>query len=67
MWNGGTTYGDMTFCPYWDTCADGVSCPRRMDDRMRAAAQAANMWVSQFAEKPNCHKEKANDEEPAQK
>lgn len=51
-------YRDMTWCPYSD-CADFAKCSRRLTDSVRQAAELLRLPICQFAEKPDCFKEKA--------
>jgi len=50
-------YRDRTFCPFTD-CAD-LKCNRRLTDAVEKAAELLKLPISQFAEKPDCYKEKA--------
>lgn len=50
-------YRDMTYCDYLD-CAD-ETCRRRLTDSVKQAAELLRLPICQFAEKPDCFKEKA--------
>lgn len=49
-------YRDMTFCPFWEECADS-DCPRATTDKVREAAKAIGLPICFFANKPDCFKE----------
>ena len=49
-------YRDMTYCGYAD-CAD-LKCNRRLTDAVEKAAELLKLPISQFAERPDCFKEK---------
>ena len=56
-------YRDIAFCDFWESCKNGDSCPRKLDDNVIAKAQA--WWgsegeppVMRFSEKPRCFVEK---------
>lgn len=51
-------YRDRTYCPYSD-CADFAKCSRRLTESVKQAAGLLRMPICQFAEKPDCFKEKA--------
>lgn len=50
-------YRDMTYCDYVD-CSD-LKCSRRLTDAVEKAAELLKLPISQFAEKPDCFKDKA--------
>lgn len=55
-------YRDMTFCPFYEDCADSSTCPRPLTPEVKD--QATKWWgqkdqeapIVQFAEKPDCHR-----------
>ena len=55
-------YKDMTFCPYYPLCKDGLSCPRALTDQVYA--DAVHWWgdsqppIMRYAETPECFKKK---------
>jgi hypothetical protein len=51
------TYRDTCFCSYLD-CAH-ETCRRRLTDSVKQAAELLRLPICQFAEKPDCFKEKA--------
>ena len=53
-------YKDMTFCPYWKDCRDARECHRPLTKDVEAKAKQADMLISVFAEKPDCHRPKYN-------
>ena len=54
-------YKDMTFCPFWEKCKKGLTCPRALTALVKADAEA--WWgndeapIAQFMDKPECFKE----------
>lgn len=49
-------YRDMTWCSYSD-CTD-LKCTRRLTQAVEQSAELLRLPISQFAEKPDCFKEK---------
>lgn len=47
-------YRDRTFCSYWRDCRHGKVCNSALTDEVAAAADAARLPISQFAEQPQC-------------
>ena len=55
-------YKDRTFCPYWEECKDGKTCPRALTSEVYADAK--KWWgffksedevpICTWAEKPDC-------------
>ncbi len=52
------TYKDMTFCPYYKQCIDGIECYRALTKKIEIQAEKVHMPVSIFAKEPDCFKEK---------
>lgn len=48
-------YRDMTFCPYWQDCAQADDCPRPLTDEVRRKAESFKLPIMQFGGKPGCH------------
>lgn len=54
-------YKDMTFCPFWKKCKEGLACKRALTSLVKADAKT--WWggegapICQYAEKPGCFKE----------
>jgi len=48
------SYKDRTFCPYYEGCMDGDGCPRALTKDVSKGADRANMYISVFAQKPEC-------------
>lgn len=55
-------YKDMTFCTYWEGCIHGDVCKRAFTKEHKDAAAHAKLLVSQFGAKPECFKEKADED-----
>jgi len=51
-------YKDMTFCPFFRSCAEGKTCPRAMTDQIVSDANNFGMNVSCFVDRPFCWKRK---------
>lgn len=51
-------YRDRTFCGFKD-CANFNACSRRLTEAVEKAAELLRLPICQFAEKPDCFKEKA--------
>ena len=55
-------YRDMTFCKYWKNCKKGKGCVRALTKKVYKSAKAwwgkDNPPIYQFADKPECFKEK---------
>ena len=57
-------YRDMTFCPFWEDCANAKDCHRPLTPSVVAKARA--WWgeengeppIVQFADMPDCHSSK---------
>ena len=47
-------YRDMTFCLFWRECRDGFDCPRALLPRDEAQAEEKGMYISVFADRPDC-------------
>ena len=57
-------YRDMTFCPFWEQCANGVGCHSALTPKVKEGAR--KWWeavsdsppIAQYTDKPNCFEEK---------
>ena len=49
-------FRDRTYCPFWETCADGDECDRALTPQVVAAAQEwmENPPICQYLSKPEC-------------
>jgi hypothetical protein len=60
-------YRDMTFCPFWEDCANADECPRPLTPEVQKGAVAwwgdPNPPIAMFVYKPECHrlKEESNE------
>lgn len=48
-------YRDMTFCPYWKTCKDGMNCFRKADKKLATKAKEFGLPLCLWATKPECY------------
>lgn len=48
------TYKDMTFCAYYQECANRESCNRALTKTIKDKAKNFGLPISQFASRPNC-------------
>jgi hypothetical protein len=53
------SFRDMTFCPYWQTCAKGETCSSAVTP---AVVEAATKWwggddfpIALYVDAPECH------------
>ena len=53
-------YRDMTFCTYWENCANGATCSRALTKFTEYGAREIDLPICQFAEKPECFVEIPN-------
>ena len=53
-------YRDMTFCPFWRSCADGKDCSRALTDEVAAKAEEVGLGVCQWNGQPGCYKPTEN-------
>jgi len=53
------SYKDMTFCPYWKTCSRAHDCHRPMTPDVVQGAAAIGLPIAQFAEVPQCWRQRA--------
>ena len=51
-------YKDMTFCPYWKTCAKADDCHRPLTQEVVDGAKSIGLPIAQFAEVPQCWKKR---------
>jgi len=55
------SFRDMTFCPYWDSCANGETCPKALTEAVKTAA--IKWWggdeapICEYSSEPLCFKE----------
>ena len=54
-----TSYRDMTFCPYYEECLTGSTCPSALTDSVKKDAERwwqhkTNLLISVFSGKPEC-------------
>ena len=49
-------YHDMTFCPFWESCADGDECPRALTTLVVTAAHEwiGSLPICQYISEPEC-------------
>jgi len=45
---------DMTFCPFWTKCEDGITCERNLTDEIKKASELSETPLSQFLDMPDC-------------
>ena len=50
-------FRDMTFCSFYKECAE-TKCHRALTPEIKHAAERTGLGICQFAEKPECFKEK---------
>jgi hypothetical protein len=61
-------FRDMTFCPFWETCAGATTCGRALTPEV--VADAHRWWgndkapISQYTQPPTCHVMKDAGEKP---
>jgi hypothetical protein len=54
-------YRDMTFCPFWEECRKGKTCPRALTEKVREEAKkwwagnAGDAPIMQYTTKPSCY------------
>lgn len=48
------SYKDRTFCPFWETCANGKNCVRALTEDVMNGARQTGLYISQYAEEPEC-------------
>ncbi len=49
-------YKDMTFCPFYRSCADGDHCYRALTETIKAEAEICGLPISQYMDRPPCYK-----------
>jgi hypothetical protein len=47
-------YRDMTFCKFYEDCKHNGNCGRELTPEIISRAANAGLWISQFAQKPDC-------------
>ena len=61
-------YMDMTFCKYWEKCANGKDCPRALNEKVIEGAKKWAHWTDEppicvYTEKPDCFVEKEGEDD----
>jgi len=51
-------YRDITYCGFYEDCANGGPCPRALTQEVLNYAEKYGFWISQFIHKPRCFAEK---------
>ena len=49
-------YKDMTFCPFWTDCKDGLECDSALTRKVKRDAEKwmKDAPICQYSEKPEC-------------
>jgi len=47
-------YRDKTFCSFWETCEDGVTCHRALTKEVLIGAETEEYNICQFSLEPEC-------------
>jgi len=54
-------YRDMTFCTFYEDCANASTCRRPLTAEVIQRAAKKGLPISQFMSKPDCHSDFENE------